>query len=195
MPSDSQELQQRLALVQPTHMVRGLAFNAVLAVVAARQGDEAAAALVRHVGLPRCVDFFSYPAGDFLALLYATANLLEPELGSPEAVWQACGAACLEHFFYMSTVGRALAKLIGLNDPRRAFSYTPIAYSTLVNYGSHECRDVGTRRLRLVFKGDMQPASFHEGTLRAALQVVGVEGTVKCTLHALDHAEFVLEWA
>jgi uncharacterized protein (TIGR02265 family) len=194
MPSDSRELQQRLALVQPAHMVRGLAFNAVLAVVAGRHGDEAAEALARRVGLPRCVDFFSYPAGDFLRLLYATADALEPELGSAEAVWQRCGAACLEHFFYMSTVGRALSKLIGRNDPRRAFSYTPIAYSTLVNYGARDCRELGAHRLRLMFKGDMQPMAFHEGTLRAALQVVGVQGTVKSTPHALDHSEFLLEW-
>ncbi|MDC0709840.1 DUF2378 family protein [Stigmatella sp. ncwal1] len=194
MFSDSSEFTQRLALVQPTHMVRGLAFNAILALVAERLGDEASEALAKQVGLPRCVDFFSYPASDFLRLLYATAELLAPQLGTQEAVWQVCGAACLENFFYMSTVGRALSKIMGRNDPRRAFTYTPIAYSTVVNYGSREYKEMGLHRLRLVFKGDVQPTAFHEGTLQAALQVVGVQGTVTSTRLALDHTEFLLEW-
>lgn len=194
MSSDTTELDQRLALVRPTHTVRGLAFNAVLGLVAQRLGEEASKKLARQLGLLRLVDFFSYPASDFLRLLYGAAALLEAPLGSRQEALRACGGACLEQFFYTSTVGRALAKIMGRKDPRRAFAHTPIAYSTLVNYGTHECQEAGPRQLRLVFRADMQPVCFHEGTLIAALQVVGVQGTVTSTVHGLDDTEFLIEW-
>lgn len=194
MSSETTELVRRLELVRPVHTVRGLAFNAVLSLVAQHAGEESSAQLARELGLRKIVDFFSYPASDFTRLIYAAAERLRPHLGSEEAAIQACGAACLEHFFYASTVGRALAKIMGHKDPLRAFANTPIAYATLVNYGTHTCEVMGPRRLRLVFRGDMQPAAFHEGTLVAALRVTGVEGTVTSTIHSLDHSEYVLEW-
>jgi uncharacterized protein (TIGR02265 family) len=194
LSSDTSELVRRLELVQPVHTVRGLAFNAILSLVGQQAGEEASARLARQVGSRRPIDFFSYPASDFTRLLYAAVEALAPQLGPPQEVLRACGAACLNHFFYSSTVGRALAKIIGQRDPLRAFSNTSIAYATLVNYGTHECKVLGPRQLRLVFRGDMQPASFHEGTLSAALQVTGVRGTVVSTVHGLDHAEFLLEW-
>lgn len=192
--SDTSELVRRLELVRPVHTVRGLAFNAILALVAQQAGEEVSARLSRELGLRRIVDFFSYPAGDFMRLLFAAAKAIQPYVGSQEEALRACGTACLNHFFYSSTVGRALAKIMGRKDPLRAFSNTPIAYATLVNYGSHECEVAGPRQLRLVFRGDMQPAPFHEGTLSAALQVTGVEGTVTSTVYGLDHAEFLIEW-
>jgi uncharacterized protein (TIGR02265 family) len=192
--SDTTELDRRLQLVRPVHTVRGLAFNAILALVAQHAGEEASVRLSRELGLRRIVDFFSYPASDFTRLLFGAAELLSSSLGSRQECLKACGAACLNHFFYSSTVGRALAKIMGRNDPFRAFSNTPIAYATLVNYGSHECEVVGPKKLRLVFRGDMQPAIFHEGTLSAALTVTGVQGTVTSTIHGLDHAEFLIEW-
>ncbi|WP_224364035.1 DUF2378 family protein [Hyalangium versicolor] len=191
---DSTELARRLELVRPVHTVRGLAFNAILALIAQHLGEEASVRLSRELGLRRIVDFFSYPASDFTRLLYAAADVLAPQVGSQPEALRACGAACLNHFFYSSTVGRALAKIMGRNDPFRAFSNTPIAYATLVNYGTHECELMGPKQLRLVFRGDMQPAAFHEGTLSAALHVTGVRGKVASIVHGLDHAEFLLEW-
>ncbi|MDY7228394.1 DUF2378 family protein [Hyalangium rubrum] len=194
MSPETTELARRLELAQPVHTVRGLAFTAVLDLVAERAGEQAADCLAQELGLQRVVDFFSYPAGDFTRLLYAAADRLQPHLGSQQEGLRACGSACLERFFYTSTVGRALAKIIGRKDPARAFAHTPVAYSTLVNYGSHTCEAVNSRKLRLVFREDMQPAPFHEGTLAAALRVTGVEGRVTSTIHSLDHAEFFLEW-
>ncbi len=194
MISDTAELERRLELVRPVHTVRGLAFNAILALLTERVGEEASEQLAQELGLRRLVDFFSYPASDFMRLLYTAADLLAPQIGSQQEALRACGAACLDHFFYTSTVGRALAKIMGRKDPLRAFSNTPIAYATLVNYGTHECEVVSPQRLRLIFRGDMQPAPFHEGTLSAALRVTGVQGHVSSTIHSLDHAEFHIEW-
>jgi uncharacterized protein (TIGR02265 family) len=192
--SDSTELARRLALVRPVHTVRGIAFNAILQLVAEHVGEEVSAQLQRETSARRLVDFFSYPASDFTRLLFLSAEALSPHLGSQQDALRACGSACLYRFFYFSTVGRALAKIMGRRNPMRGFANTSIAYSTLVNFGTHDCEVLGPRQLRLVFRGDMQPALFHEGTLQAALKVTEVQGTVKSTIHALDHAEFHIEW-
>jgi uncharacterized protein (TIGR02265 family) len=194
MPVETTELDRRLELVRPVHTVRGLAFNAILALVSEQVSEEASERLSRELGLKRIIDFFSYPASDFTRLLYTAAELMTPRLGSQQEGLRACGVACLDHFFYSSTVGRALAKIMGKRDPLRAFSNTNITYATLVNYGTHECEVVGPKQLRLVFRGDMQPAIFHEGTLSAALKVTGAQGTVKSTVHSLDHSEYTIEW-
>jgi uncharacterized protein (TIGR02265 family) len=192
--SDTTELARRLALVRPVHTVRGLAFNAILHLVAEHAGEEVSARLLREMGMRRLVDFFSYPARDFTRLLFLAAEVLTPHLGCQQEALRACGSACLYRFFYFSTVGRALAKIMGKKNPMRGFANTSIAYATLVNYGSHDCEVLGPRQLRLIFRGDTQPAVFHEGTLLAALKVTEVQGTVKSTSHALDHAEFLVEW-
>jgi uncharacterized protein (TIGR02265 family) len=192
--SDTTELSLRLQQVLPVHTVRGLAFNAILGLVSERAGEETSARLSQELGLVRLVDFFSYPASDFTRLLFATVEALAPSLGSEQEALRACGSACLHQFFYGSTVGRALAKIMGRKNPQRGFANTSIAYATMVNYGTHECEVLGERKLRLIFRGDVQPALFHEGTLVAALEVSGVQGTVKTTVHGLDHAEFLLEW-
>jgi len=192
--SDTTELARRLALVRPVHTVRGLAFNAILLLVSEHAGEEASARLLREVSARRLVDFFSYPATDFTRLLFLAADVLSPHLGSQQEGLRACGSACLYRFFYFSTVGRALAKIMGRRNPMRGFANTSIAYATLVNYGTHDCEVLGPRQIRLVFRGDMQPAVFHEGTLSAALKVTEVQGTVKSTIHDLDHAEFLIEW-
>lgn len=192
--SDTTELVRRLELVRPVHTVRGLAFNAILHLVAEHAGEEVSAYLQRELGTRRLVDFFSYPASDFTRLLFLAAEVLSPHLGSQQEALRACGSACLYRFFYFSTVGRALAKIMGRRNPMRGFVNTSIAYATLVNYGSHDCEVLGPRQLRLIFRGDMQPAVFHEGTLLAALKVTEVQGMVKSTIHGLDHAEFLVEW-
>jgi len=194
MSEDNTELDRRLELVRPVHTVRGLAFNAILALVAEQAGQAASERLAGDLGLKRIIDFFSYPASDFTRLLFRASELLAPHVGSEEQGLRACGTACLQHFFYSSTVGRALAKIMGKRDPARAFSNTNITYATLVNYGTHECEAAGPRQLRLVFRGDMQPVAFHEGTLAAALAVTGAVGTVKSTAHSLDHSEYLIEW-
>ncbi len=193
MPSDKTELARRLELLQPTYTVRGLIFNALLGHVSEQAGQQASEQLSRELKLGRLVDFFSYPASDFLRLLYLAADVLEAQRGSSEAAFQACGGATA-HVFFASTVGSALAKIIGQSDPKRAFSSTPICYSTVMNYGTHDYEPLEGRRVRLVYRGNPQPMAYHEGTLCAVLQAMGWKGTVKGTAHALDHSEYLISW-
>ncbi|NMO21378.1 DUF2378 family protein [Pyxidicoccus fallax] len=195
MPSDKSELAQRLALTRPDDTVRGFNFSSIFQLVEERAGGEAVARLTELVGTKKPADFFSYPVADLLRLLYAAADLLEPFYDSVDDVFRACGAATMRGFFD-SHVGNTLVRLAGREDPKRAFSNAANAYKTAVSYGSHDCELLEGRRLRLVFRGDMLPMSFHEGSLKAALVALGGgEGSrVTGTALSLDHAEFLVEW-
>jgi uncharacterized protein (TIGR02265 family) len=193
MPTDTNELAQRLELVRATYTVRGLMFNAVLDLVTEQAGRASTDKLVRELSLPRLNDFFSYPAVDFLRLLFAAADLLEPHFGSIPEAFRVLGIASVQGFFG-SSVGRALAKIVVQGDPKRAFSSTPICYSTMMNHGSHAYEPLEGNRVRLVFRGNMQPAPYHEGILTAVLSTLGWKGRVTSAVHGLDHTEYIIEW-
>lgn len=193
MPSDPNELAQRLALLQPGYTVRGLIFNALLGKVTEQAGSQTTEQLTRELRLQRMVDFFSYPATDFLRLLYAAAEVLESQAGSQAEALRLCGTATA-HVFFGSSVGSALAKIIGQSGPKRAFASTPICYSTVMNYGTHEYEPLEGKRVRLVYRNNVQPVAYHEGILAAVLQAMGWKGTVTGTAHSLEHTEYLIEW-
>ena len=194
MPSDKSELAQRIALTRSEHTVRGFIFNALLALVSQRAGSEAMARLADEVRLKKPIDFFSYPAADFLRLLYAAVDVLEPQYPDIQDVFRACGASTVTGFF-KSYVGNTLMKLIGGGEPKRALSTVHTVYSTLVSYGTREFRDLGDKRALITFRDDMQPVYFHEGALTEVLVVLCGNGRATGTALALNHAEYLLEWS
>jgi len=173
--------------------VRGLVFNAIFKLLAQHQGEGAATELRSTISKRPLVDFFSYPARDFLQVLYGAAERLAPPYGSVDAALKACGAATIGVFF-QSNVGRTLANIIGKGDPKRLFSSSPTAYATTVSYGQREYTALGERRVRLHFRGDMQPVEFHQGLLEEALRAVGHEGRVEVRKLGLEEAEYTIEW-
>jgi len=194
MPSlNSQECTQRMGLAPETATVRGLIFNAVFKLVEQHHGATTAVELRSTVAKKPLVDFFSYPARDFLQVLFAAGERLSPHYGSVEAAIRACGAAAVGGFF-QSGVGRTLTTIIGQGDPKRLFSSAPTAYSTAVSYGQRKFSVLGERRVCLHFKGDMQPVEFHQGLLEAALEGVGCQGRVEVRRLGLDEAEYFIEW-
>jgi len=182
-----------MGLAPETATVRGLIFNAVFKLVKQHHGDTVADTLRSSVSKKPLVDFFSYPARDFLQVLFKAAEQLTPQYGSSEAAIRACGAAAVGGFFD-SGVGRTLTSIIGKGDPKRLFSNAPTAYSTAVNYGRRECTVLGERKLCLRFTGDMQPVEFHQGLLEAALRGVGCQGRVEVRRLGLDEADYLIEW-
>lgn len=193
MASNKHELAQRLAVVTPQDTIRGLSFSAIHQLVEECMGREAAEKLQRRHLERAPVDFFPYPARTFLTLLYDAADVLEPFYGSADAALHALGAATTMHFF-QSTVGRTLARIIG-KDAHRLYSNASTAYASVVSYGSRQVTRLGDTKVRLLFKGDMQPVQYHEGLLGAGLHVVGAQGTVHGTALGFTMAEYIVEWA
>jgi uncharacterized protein (TIGR02265 family) len=183
-----------MGLAPESATVRGLIFNAVFKLVAEHQGGVAAAELRSTISKKPLMDFFAYPARDFLRVLYDAAELLAPRYGSTGAAIYACGAAAVGVFF-QSSVGRTLTHIVGRGNPKRLFSSAPTAYSTAVSYGQREYAVLGENRVMLHFRGDMQPTEFHQGMLEEALRAVGCEGRVEVRKLGLDEAEYIIEWS
>jgi uncharacterized protein (TIGR02265 family) len=183
----------RIGVTPEEATVRGLIFNSIFKLVAHHQGAAVAEELRSLISKKPLVDFFSYPARDFLKILYGAAERLTPRYGSMEAAIQACGAAAVSGFF-SSQVGKTLTNIIGKGNPKRLFSSAPTAYSTTVSYGQRTCTPMGERSVRLHFRGDMQPVEFHQGLLAEALRAVGCKGRVEARKLSLDEAEYTIEW-
>ncbi len=195
MPSDKNDLAQRLAICKTDDTVRGFIFNAVYRMLEERVGGAAVERLMQQLRVHKMpVDFFSYPVPDFLRLIYLAADVLEPQCGSPEEGLRLCGASTVTGFF-KSYVGNTLMRLVGPGDPKRVFSSTNTIYSTLVSYGTRHYEDMGQNLIRLTYRDDMQPVYFHEGALSEALKVLRGNGKVTGRALALTHAEYLLEWS
>jgi len=194
MPSDKNELAQRIAICKPEDTVRGFIFKSVYGLVEQRAGSAGVDRVLQQLrGAKMPVDFFSYPVADFLRLLYAAADVLEPQYGSVEDAFRACGASTVTGFF-KSYVGNTLWKLIGGGEPKRALSTVHTVYSTLVSYGVREFQDLGDKRGLITFRGDMQPMYFHEGSLTEVLHVLCGNGKATGRALSLNHVEYTLEW-
>lgn len=194
MPSDKNDLARRIAICRPEDTVRGFIFKSVYGLVEQRAGSSGTERLLQQLRVSKMpVDFFSYPVADFLRLIYAAADVLEPQYSSVEDAIRACGASTATGFF-KSYVGNTLVKLIGMNDPKRLFTSVDTVYSTLVSYGKRTFEDLGPNRFRLDYKGDMQPIYFHEGTLTEAVRVMRGTGKVTGTALALNHSQYLFEY-
>ncbi|MBM7114071.1 TIGR02265 family protein [Archangium primigenium] len=194
MPSDKNDLVQRVAICKPDDTVRGFLFKSVYTLVEQRVGSSGTDRMLQQLRINKMpVDFFSYPAADFLRMLYTAADVLEPHYASVEDAIRACGGATVTGFF-KSYVGNTLMRLVGIGDPKRVFASVDTIYSTLVSYGKRTSEELGDKRLRLHYRGDMQPIAFHEGALREALVVLRGNGTAKGTAVALNYGQYVLEW-
>lgn len=195
MPSDKNDLAQRIAICRPEDTVRGFIFKSVYGLVEQRVGSAGMDRMLHQLRVSKMpVDFFSYPAADFLRLLYAAVDVLEPQYSDIHDVFRACGASTVTGFF-KSYVGNTLMKLIGGGEPKRALSTVHTVYSTLVSYGTREFRDLGDKRALITFRDDMQPVYFHEGALTEVLAVLCGNGRATGKALALNHAEYLLEWS
>ncbi|MET0401894.1 MAG: TIGR02265 family protein [Cystobacter sp.] len=190
---NTQEYTQRVGLAPDNATVRGLIFNAVFKLVEQKLGEASATELRAQIAKKPLVDFFSYPARDFLKVLFDAGERLAPLYGSSQAAIRACGAAAVGGFF-LSGVGRTLTTIIGMGEPKKLFANAPTAYSTAVSYGQRKFNVLGERRVSLHFKGDMQPVEFHQGMFEAALEGVGCPGKVDVRRIGLDEAEYLIEW-
>ncbi|RKH61176.1 DUF2378 family protein [Corallococcus llansteffanensis] len=194
MASPLRDLEQRIALTRPGDTVRGLSFAAVLRLTRKHLGQDAAERLRAPLLQRNPVDFFSYPAVDFLRLLAFAAEALQPTFGTPDEALRACGDAICGTFFE-STVGQTLLRFTTGGDPKRIYSNAPASYATAVSYGQREYVALGDKRVRLHFKDDLLPVPVHEGILAGALAALQREGQVRGTELCLGESEYLIEWA
>lgn len=192
MPSNKTELAARLALTRPTDCVRGLFFRVVFELIE-REGGPEALRQVRTGGLARDIaDLRTYPASEYLTMLYNAADALEQRLGTEHAVFNACGRTCVRSF--SKGPGQVVFGILGKGDPQRLFAQTRVAFSTVVTYGKREHRPAGPKACILSYRGDMQPPAYHVGIFEGALEALGFKGTVTAQPLGLDSVDYEIGW-
>jgi uncharacterized protein (TIGR02265 family) len=193
MPSDKAELAARIAATQPSDTTRGLFLNAVFKLVQSHKGDEGVARVRQAANLSKeYADLRSYPVVDLLRCLYATADELEKEYGSPQAVWFACGEASMKP--YSSGMGALMFGVLGRGDPHKLFVKAQLGYSAAVNYGTREYLTTGLKTGTLRVLRDMLPPAYHEGILTASVHLLGFKGQAKATALGIDRADYAITW-
>lgn len=186
-------LEQLLALTRPSDTCRGMFFNGVLEATRALGGEEARARCTQVSGARRFVDFLSYPAADFLRVIFTAAQVLGPRRGGREAAFRYLGRAATEAFL-QSTVGKTMLALTG-NDPKRMVETMPNAYRASLTFGERSVEWPGERHGVLLARGDLLPLPYCEGVLEAALErsKAGKVSIVSRRLGPLD-ADYEVRW-
>ncbi|ATB28550.1 TIGR02265 family protein [Melittangium boletus] len=193
MPSNKTEFAARVALTKPSDGVRGIFFRVVFELIEKRGGPDALRRVRSTEGLSKEMkDLRTYPASDYLALLYNAADVLEPKLGSEDQVFNACGRACLHSF--SGGMGQIVFGILGKGHPQRLFAQTSGAFSTVVTYGKREHTATGPNTCLIRYRGDMQPPAYHVGIFEAALDTLGMQGLVTAQPHQLDSVDYHISW-
>jgi uncharacterized protein (TIGR02265 family) len=186
-------LEQLLTLVTPEDTCRGMFFNGLLDAVESLGGEEIRRRCLVAAGDKRFVDFFSYPAGDFLKAVFLAAEALGPKLGGEVAVLRQLGRRGTQDFLN-STVGRTIIALAG-NEPHRLLASFPKAYRASLSYGERSVERLGETHARLTARRDFLPVEYNEGVLTAAMEQSAVSDLVVRgrRLAPLD-AEYDVRW-
>lgn len=167
-----EELKERQSLLGEKEAVRGVLFNAVLELVRAEGGTAAVQRCLEASGEKKFLDFFSYPGGKFLEVLYTAARLRSGSHEDFEQALRRMGQQAAENFL-VSTAGRTLLVLVQ-NNPHRLLNSLP--WAVQVGIGGVE---VSMRRTSpwggiLTVQRDFCPRPFVEGGFLATLRAAGV---------------------
>jgi uncharacterized protein (TIGR02265 family) len=192
MPSNKAELATRIAAAQPGDLVRGLFFKTVFSLIQQRAG----LAVLERVRVDALAtdysDLRTYPAKDFLTLLYRAADALEDVVGPEHAVFFACGETGVTR--YATGPGMLIFGIISRGDPQKLFAGAQMGYRAAVTYGSREYVTTGPKSGTLRVRGDMLPPAYHEGILTGALTVLGLKGSARAHAHGVDRVDYDIRW-
>lgn len=192
MPANKADLSARLMATHPGDNALGLFFTTVFHLVEQRAGAEALKRLRSGELAKDYSELRMYPVHDFLQLLFGAADLLEGRLGSPDAVFRACGETSITR--YNCGPGRFLFGVLARGDPHKLFSAAQLGYSTAVTYGRRQYQATSFKSGMLRAEGDMMPPAYHEGVLIGSLKLLKVEGRARGRAQGIDRVEYDITW-
>lgn len=190
--SPAQDLERRLALVEPGDMARGLFFNGVLEAVREVGGVELVRRCLAETGQARFIDFFLYPMAPFLRLSYRAAQLMAERQGDFPQAMQLLGRRAVANF-WDSAAGQVLR--MEARDVRRGLSYLATSYRASLSHSECVVAWTGERSARVVLRRHLMPAAYHEGLLRELVERMGGrELALRARQVELLGSEFELSW-
>jgi uncharacterized protein (TIGR02265 family) len=188
-----EELEQRLARINPADTLRGLFFNGVLKAVKEEEDEGKLKRCLEASGGAHYLAFFSYPATSLLRLLHTAAVELSEKRGGYDAAMRYLGRQ-MSPSFLESAAGRALLLLSG-GSPRLLLNSMPMAYRTAMEHGECQVEWDGPKHGFLHLKGNALPAQYFEGSLQETFRVARMEHvSVKGWQHELDHIVLEISW-
>src|SRR5512140_1216317 len=191
--SDKVDLERRIAGASPRDKLRGFLFQRIVDLVKKRVSADAAMRIVAPLRPQGYSAIRSYPVPEFLRLLYAAVDELEPALGVP-AAFRALGAASLDGFA-ITAAGRALFGVLGFHNAARLASQLGLAYSTVASYGTREFHQTSPSGGTIQFRDDVIPPVYNEGVMLRALEIIGYRGKLKHFEKSVNAVDFEVSWA
>ncbi|WP_434384965.1 TIGR02265 family protein [Melittangium boletus] len=191
-----QELAQHLAWLSPQDTLRGMFFRSVQEALLALRGEAALEVCLEACGGVRdFVDFFAYPARDFVRMLGRAATLMAEGDCSSEDMMRMLGYLGTA-VFLKSPVGRAM-DVLSSGTPRRVLENLPMAYQVLTPMaGPLTVTWLSPTRARVTFTRSLLPSAYLEGLLEALLKKAGARGVrVACQRLGPLSSEHDLTWS
>jgi uncharacterized protein (TIGR02265 family) len=192
MPVNKADLSARLTAVHPGDNALGLFFTTVFGLVEQQAGPGGLLKVRTGELAKEYSELRMYPVRDFLQLIFGVAELLESSLGSPEAVFRACGERSITR--YNSGPGRFLFNVLVRGDPHKLFNMAQIGYSTAVTYGRREYKATSPKSGVLRVQGDMVPPAYHEGVVIGSLKLLNIQGHARARPQGIDRVEYDITW-
>lgn len=189
------DLARRQELALPGDSVRGMFANGLLSAVRSLAGDEAVRRCLQASGQPQFVDFFNYPIGTHLQVVFTAARLLTPRFGSMEEGLRQLGR-CSTSIFMSSAAGKTM-KLLAGGDPKRLLGTLPAAYRVSMTFGRQNIEWTSPTSGRYILKRDFIPLPSHEGVLMGLLEMTSareVKVRGRQTTGLLD-GEYEFSWS
>jgi uncharacterized protein (TIGR02265 family) len=188
-----EELRERQSLLGEKEAVRGVLFNAVLEVARAEGGAAAVQRCLEASGEKKFLDFFSYPGGKFLEVLYTAARLRSGGHEDFEQALRHLGQQAAENFL-VSTAGRTLLVLVQ-NNPHRLLNSLPWAVQVGIGGVEVTMRRTSPWSGIVTVRRDFCPRPFVEGGFLATLQAAGVtNATVRSWPEGPATTEYEIAW-
>jgi uncharacterized protein (TIGR02265 family) len=180
MEAETQKLDQRLQCCPEAATVRGVLFNWVVVEAGARFGAQVSKRVLRQLSPPGWGTLRTYPASEFLRLLYTVAEANVPHGIEPDETWRALGAGCANSVL-ASTLGRSMLALFGQIGPAAFLPQVPPAYRLFAGYGTRSIELLGPGEGVVRFRAELVPAAFHVGVFEAGLRAVQLAAEVEIT--------------
>jgi uncharacterized protein (TIGR02265 family) len=193
MDFDRNELEERLRATTPRDTVRGMMFKGVMVEAGRRFGPDRAGEVQRRVAPQGWRDFFSYPAADFLKMMFELTELGQAGGASRAEMQRFCGAATADAFF-ASTIGKTLLLLWSSGGPPKLLHNAPGGYRQVVSYGVRTFLPQGERAGVMQFRQDMMPAAYHEGVFQACFRALRAEVEMESRPLSLVDLDIHFRW-
>ncbi|AKJ03284.1 uncharacterized protein (TIGR02265 family) [Archangium gephyra] len=168
-----QDLERRMAFVQPEHTVRGMFFRGMLESFRSLGDETLVGRCLEASGHERFVDFFSYSVRVQSQLLLTALPTLARHYGSGEAALRQVGRRSISDFLG-SVTGKAML-MMAHGRPRPMIDHMPTGYRVAVSFGEMKVAWSGPQRGTLSVGLSFLPPPVYAGMLQGVLEASRVQ--------------------